>query len=104
MRGRWRLFRQDAARTDGPGLWAFLAAYVGALALATLSTRALDAIVFWPANGVMVAALLVLPARCLGAGMDGHLAKPISVASLASTVAETLHAETVSARRGAEAA
>lgn len=63
MRGRWRLFRQDAARTDGPGLSAFLALYAGALALGTLSTRTLDAIVFWPANGVMIAALLVLPRR-----------------------------------------
>lgn len=63
MRGRWRLFKHEAARTQGLGLRTFLALYVVALALGTLSTFAFDAVVFWPANAVMIAALLVLPRR-----------------------------------------
>lgn len=63
MRGRWRLFRHETARTSGWGPAAFLALYVAALILGTLSTFAFGAVVFWPANAVMVAALLVLPRR-----------------------------------------
>lgn len=63
MRGRWRLFRHEAARTSGWGPAAFIALYVAALILGTLSALAFGAVVFWPANAVMVAALLVLPRR-----------------------------------------
>lgn len=63
MRGRWRLFRHKAARTTGLGLPIFLVLYVAALAVGTASALAFDAVVFWPANGVMIAALLVLPRR-----------------------------------------
>lgn len=63
MRGRWRLFRHETARRTGPGPWVFLALHAAALAIGTLSTRAFDVVVFWPANAVMIAALLVLPRR-----------------------------------------
>lgn len=60
MHGRWRLFRHEAARVSGPGPWTFLALYVVALAIGTLSTQSLGVVVFWPANAVMMAALLLL--------------------------------------------
>lgn len=63
MHGRWRLFRHEAARRTGPGPVVFLAIYAAALAIGTLSTRALEVVVFWPANAVMIAALLILPRR-----------------------------------------
>jgi signal transduction histidine kinase/CheY-like chemotaxis protein len=63
MQGRWRLFRHEAARVSGPGPWTFLALYVVALAIGTLSTKSLGTVVFWPANAVMMAALLLLPRR-----------------------------------------
>ncbi|MDQ8030027.1 MAG: hypothetical protein REJ23_14975, partial [Brevundimonas sp.] len=110
MRGRWRLFRHEAARTPGPGLWTFLALYVVALAMGTLSTFAFDAVVFWPANAVMIAALLVLPRRSapwmLAAGIALNLLNnlvrgdqmPFFVINIAMNAAEAV-AVTLVARR-----
>ena len=42
---------------------AFLMLYAAALAVGTLSALAFGAVLFWPANAVMIAALLMLPRR-----------------------------------------
>jgi signal transduction histidine kinase/ActR/RegA family two-component response regulator len=63
MHGRWRLFRHEAKRPGRIGPWALLTLYAIALAIGTVSTLAFSAVVFWPANAVMIAALLLLPRR-----------------------------------------
>ena len=63
MRGRWRGFRHDAGREAGP----HPAVYVGLFALCLLlghwSAATFQAVIAWPANGVMLAAFLQLPRR-----------------------------------------
>jgi signal transduction histidine kinase/ActR/RegA family two-component response regulator len=60
MHGRWRLFRHDAAREGRIGPWAFLGLYVAALLIGTVSALSFGTVVFWPANAVMIAAVLML--------------------------------------------
>ena len=61
--GRWRLWRHGAGLRAGPPPWV----YVVLLALCHLighwSTQTFQAVVIWPANGVMLAALLQLHRR-----------------------------------------
>lgn len=60
-RGRWRFFRHDAGREAGPPPWFYVLLFVAALALGQWSMAALHATVLWPANPVLLAAVLQLP-------------------------------------------
>ena len=63
MHGRWRLFRHDAGQASGPPPWAYVALFVACLMIGVWSTRTFNAVVIWPANGVMLAAALQLHRR-----------------------------------------
>jgi signal transduction histidine kinase/ActR/RegA family two-component response regulator len=63
MHGRWRLFRHDAGRVSGPPPWAYVALFAACMLVGIWSARAFDAVVIWPANGVMLAAVLQLHRR-----------------------------------------
>lgn len=63
MHGRWRLFRHDAGQASGPPAWAYVALFTACLLLGIWSARTFGAVVIWPANGVMLAALLQLHRR-----------------------------------------
>lgn len=56
----WRLFRHEAAaRTSFPA-WGFVALFVVSMVLAHLCQATFGAVAIWPANGVLVAGLLLL--------------------------------------------
>ena len=63
MHGRWRLFRHDAGQASGPPPWAYVVLFAACLLLGIWSARTFGAVVIWPANGVMLAALLQLHRR-----------------------------------------
>ena len=63
MHGRWRLFRHDAGQASGPAAWAYVLLFAACLLLGIWSARTFGAVVIWPANGVMLAALLQLHRR-----------------------------------------
>jgi len=63
MRRRWRLFRHDAGRAAGPPAWAYLVLFVACLGLGLWSVQTFSAVMIWPANGVLLAALLQLHRR-----------------------------------------
>ena len=63
MHGRWRLFRHDAGQASGPPAWTYVALFAACLLLGIWSARTFGAVVIWPANGVMLAALLQLHRR-----------------------------------------
>lgn len=63
MLGRWRLFRHDAGRVSGPPAWAYVALFAACMLIGIWSAREFHAVVIWPANGVMLAALLQLKKR-----------------------------------------
>ncbi|MGO4409468.1 MULTISPECIES: response regulator [unclassified Brevundimonas] len=63
MTGRWRLFRHDAGREAGPPPLAYVVLFVACLVLGQWSAATFQAIIVWPANGVMLAALLQLHRR-----------------------------------------
>lgn len=59
----WRMFRHEgAARTRLPA-WSFVALFLASLILTHLCRQWFGAIAVWPANGVIVAALLLLDRR-----------------------------------------
>ncbi|WAC59908.1 response regulator [Brevundimonas sp. SL130] len=60
-RGRWRFFRHDAGREAGPPPWLYVLLFIAALALGQWSVAALNVTVVWPANAVLLAAVLQLP-------------------------------------------
>ncbi|CAN5178699.1 MASE1 domain-containing protein [soil metagenome] len=60
MHGRWRLFRHEAGRDSGPPPWAYVALFAACMLVGIWSAREFHAVVIWPANGVMLAALLQL--------------------------------------------
>ena len=60
MHGRWRLFRHEAGRASGPAPWAYVALFAACIMIGLWSADTFGAIVIWPANGVMLAALLQL--------------------------------------------
>lgn len=60
MDGRWRLFRHDGGRVSGPPAWAYVALFAACMLIGIWSARQYDAVVIWPANGVLLAALLQL--------------------------------------------
>lgn len=59
----WRAFRHDAANPSPVPAWFFVAAFAASLVLAYLCQREFGAVAIWPANGVLVAALLLLERR-----------------------------------------
>ena len=63
MHGRWRLFRHDAGRVSGPPAWAYVALFAACMLVGIWSTKTFHAVLIWPANGVMLAALLQLHRR-----------------------------------------
>ena len=63
MAGRWRLFRHDAGREAGPPPAAYILLFAACLLLGQWSASTFQAIIVWPANGVMLAALLQLRRR-----------------------------------------
>jgi len=83
MHGRWRLFRHDAARVSGPPPWAYVVLYIACILVGIWSANTFKAIVIWPANGVMLAALLQLKRReaigvlaaCLAVNVAGNIVR-----------------------------
>jgi len=63
MAGRWRLFRHDAGKEAGPPPVAYVLLFVACLLLGQWSAETFQAVIVWPANGVMLAALLQLRRR-----------------------------------------
>lgn len=63
MHSRWRLFRHDAGRVAGPPAWGYVALFAACMAVGHWSAATYQAVVAWPANGVMLAALLQLRRR-----------------------------------------
>lgn len=63
MHGRWRLFRHDAGQVSGPQAWTYVVLFAACLLIGIWSARTFGAVVIWPANGVMLAALLQLHRR-----------------------------------------
>jgi signal transduction histidine kinase/CheY-like chemotaxis protein len=63
MHGRWRLFRHEGGLASGPPAWAYVVLFSACLLLGIWSARTFGAVVIWPANGVMLAALLQLHRR-----------------------------------------
>lgn len=60
---RWRLFRQDAGRPAGPPAWVYVVLFALCSAVGDWTSVRYGAAVFWPANGVLLAALLQLDRR-----------------------------------------
>lgn len=59
-RGRWRFFRHDAGLEAGPPPWLYVVLFVAGQLLGQWSLSALHATVMWPANAVLLAAVLQL--------------------------------------------
>jgi len=60
MRPRWRVFRQDAGRVAGPPAIAYGFLFILSLAIGQWSIARYGTVLVWPANGVLLAALLQL--------------------------------------------
>ena len=63
MHGRWRLFKHDAGKVSGPPAWAYVALFAACMLVGIWSAQEFQAVVIWPANGVLLAALLQLHRR-----------------------------------------
>jgi len=63
MSGRWRAFRHDAGQEAGPHAGVYVLLFALCLLLGHWSTTTFQAVIAWPANGVMLAAFLQLPRR-----------------------------------------
>lgn len=63
MHGRWRLFRHETGRVSGIPAWAYVALFAACMLIGIWSAREYNAVVIWPANGVLLAALLQLHRR-----------------------------------------
>jgi two-component system, sensor histidine kinase len=61
--GRWRWFRHDAGVAAGPPPWAYVLLFAAAQLIGLWSAQTFHATVLWPANAVLVAALLQLHRR-----------------------------------------
>lgn len=61
--GRWRFFRHEAGRAAGPSPYAYVALFALCLSVAQWSMHAFGATVLWPANAVLLAAVLQLHRR-----------------------------------------
>lgn len=67
MSGRWRAFRHEAGQEAGPHAAVYVLLFVLCLLLGHWSAAIFQAVIAWPANGVMLAAFLQLPRRRAGA-------------------------------------
>lgn len=63
MGGRWRAFRHDAGRPAGPLPGVYVILFALCLLLGHWSASTFQAVIAWPANGVMLAAFLQLSRR-----------------------------------------
>ena len=63
MQGRWRVFRHETGREAGPPASAYVALFCASLLIGMWSAQQFDAIVMWPANGILLAAFLQLRRR-----------------------------------------
>lgn len=56
----WRLFRHDAGRAAGPSAWAYLALFAACQLAGIWMARTFSLTILWPANAVLLAAVLQL--------------------------------------------
>ena len=63
VRGKWRLFRQEAGRASGPPAFVYILLFIACIAIGNWSASRYGAVMLWPANGVLLAALLQLHRR-----------------------------------------
>lgn len=61
--GRWRIFRHDAGRAAGPAPWAYVLLFAVAQLVGWWSGLTFGATVLWPANAILIAAVLQLHRR-----------------------------------------
>jgi signal transduction histidine kinase/ActR/RegA family two-component response regulator len=81
MRGKWRLFRQEAGRVSGPPPVVYVLLFVLCIALGQWSVARYGSVYIWPANGVLLAAVLQLHRRqalavlgsCFAINLAGNL-------------------------------
>jgi signal transduction histidine kinase/ActR/RegA family two-component response regulator len=81
--GRWRFFRHEAGRAAGPPPYAYVALFVLCLSVSQWSINAFGATVLWPANAVLLAAMLQLHRRqaiavmavCAGINLIGNMVR-----------------------------
>ena len=66
MSGRWRAFRHEAGQEAGPHSAVYVLLFALCLLLGHWSAATFQAVIAWPANGVMLAAFLQLPRRRAG--------------------------------------
>ncbi len=66
MSGRWRAFRHEAGQEAGPHAAVYVLLFALCLLLGHWSAATFQAVIAWPANGVMLAAFLQLPRRRAG--------------------------------------
>lgn len=59
----WRVFREGDGPVAGPPAWAYVAMFVACMAIGLWSVAAYQSVLIWPANGVLLAAVLLLPRR-----------------------------------------
>lgn len=70
----WRLFRHDAAKDSAIPAWLFVAAYLAGLLLAHFCQTRFGTVAVWPANGILVAAMLLLNRKQAAATFVGCVA------------------------------
>lgn len=63
MGGKWRLFRQDAGRASGPPAWVYVLAFGLCVAAGNWGGSRYVSAIIWPANGVLLTAVLQLHRR-----------------------------------------
>lgn len=66
MNGRWRAFRHEAGQEAGPHPAVYVVLFALCLLFGHWSATTFQAVIAWPANGVMLAAFLQLPRRRAG--------------------------------------
>ncbi|KAK0332344.1 hypothetical protein LTR94_025267, partial [Friedmanniomyces endolithicus] len=59
-RGRWRFFRHDAGKAAGPPPFVYVLLFIAAQIFGLWSALSLHATVMWPANAILLAAILQL--------------------------------------------
>lgn len=63
MQAHWRMFRHAAGREAGPPAAAYVILFVLCLLIGHWNASTYNAVIIWPANGVLLAAYLLLPRR-----------------------------------------
>lgn len=79
---RWRLFRHDAGRVAGPPAWAYVVLFAACQVVGIWMARTFEVTIMWPANAVLLAAVL-------------QLHRPQAVVALASCFAINLASNAV---------